>query len=495
MLTPNLKAAVGESAVSVLPDAVGFGLVAVGCKSHVEAMSVHSNSAKPVFVTGVQLVGCGNEIDKIGWPAIPKTGIEVTPNYPLPFSVQYAPKDVGEDDCSLEISTGFHGACTLGGQECAKTSDCKVGGAKCMGHSFAVPLVGAGTAGKARTDVFDSVSDNAVDVLFVIDNSGSMAGAQKNVANDFKEFIGVANLLSNNAYHLGIVTTDMMNSAHRGKLLEHDAMNKARVISPNSTGDPTGVFENLVKVGTQGSSVEQGLAAAEAALTLPLVYDTAKACTVAKDCVQGTQCVTGGDGNKACGGHNRGFLRKDARLEVVFVSDEEDKSAGTLSYYANFLSSVKGAANKGSLHAHAIIGVPGETSCQVQEGKRYNALAQSTGGVVASICSPSFAKDLESIAAAAFGTSHQFFLEMIAQESTIQVTTGSKPCRTARRLAGDADVVEDLGRFPPRVRLPRAFPGSCRGTLLGLPSQVSIATARTSGCPGFPGLSQGRMTD
>ena len=435
-LKPNLHAGVGKSAVAVLPDSIDFGMVPVGCKSKVETVRVYNNGTTPAFVTGASLIGCGVEVEKVGWPAIPKKGVEVTPNTPLPYSVQYAPQDVGEDNCTLEIVTGVNGTCSQGGEDCQTTSECKTAGAKCLGQTFAVPLTGKGTLDKEYTDVFDQAVGNQVDVLFVIDNSGSMGDEQTNLATNFKNFIGVATLFTNTAYHVGIITTDMAAGGQSGKLREHDAGNHARVISPNTTSDPTGVFAGQAKVGTNGSANEQGLAAAEAALTLPLIYDTGKACAADADCQKGDACVKGGDGKKACGGHNRGFLRKTAGLEIVFVSDEEDSSTAPINYYANFMSSIKGAANKGKFHAHAIIGIPGDKSCQVQEGKRYNAIAKSTGGIIASICSTSFAKDLKDIGTVAFGLSHQFFLTMVAQPSTIKVAIGKQPCPGAKASCG-----------------------------------------------------------
>ena len=48
------------------------------------------------------------------------------------------------------------------------------------------------------------------------------------------------------------------------------------------------------------------------------------------------------EGQKVCGGYNMGFLRKDATLEIVFVSDEEDQSPADLSFYINFFKNIKG---------------------------------------------------------------------------------------------------------------------------------------------------------
>ena len=47
---------------------------------------------------------------------------------------------------------------------------------------------------------------------------------------------------------------------------------------------------------------------------------------------------------------------------------------------------------------------------------------------MASICDKSFANSLKTIGEVAFGLSHQFFLTMTAEPSTIKVWVNGKPC-------------------------------------------------------------------
>ncbi|MEY3011699.1 MAG: hypothetical protein RIT45_434 [Pseudomonadota bacterium] len=427
---PNLEAGVGKSAVAVLPDQVDFGLVTVGCKSKVTEASVFNTGITPAFITKVELQGCGIEVDKVAWPGIPKTGLEVTQNTPVKFGLQYAPQNEGKDECQMIITTGVEGTCTdasgQGTTDCQTSADCK-GGETCLGQVFSVPIKGEGTLLDEFTDEFEQGAGKKVDVLFVIDNSGSMGDEQNNLAQNFKTFIQVATLWQND-FHLGVVTTDMQAGNQSGRL-----QGVPRVIT-HATADPTGKFQTNAKVGTNGSADEQGLAAAEAALTLPHVYDAGKACNTDADCPDKTLCVEEPDnpGTKGCGGHNRGFLRKQAGLEIVFVSDEEDSSTGNLSYYINFLYSIKGAANKGLFHAHAIVGLQNNSGssggCGAAKGNRYITVANDTGGKVASICDASFATALKNIGEVAFGLSHQFFLTMNAEPATIQVSINGQAC-------------------------------------------------------------------
>lgn len=436
-LAPNLEAGVGKSAVAVLPDQIDFGLVTVGCKSKVQEVSVYNAGITPVYVTKVELQGCGVEVDKVAWPGIPKTGLEVTQTVPQKFGLQYAPQNVGKDACQMVITTGVEGMCTdatgATGADCQTSADCTKAGETCMGQVFTVPLKGEGTLVDQYTDEFEQGAGKKVDVLFVIDNSGSMGDEQQNLVDNFKTFIQIASLWQND-YHLGVVTTDMDNGNHKGRLRESGGV---RVITPKTSGGTT-LFQTLAKVGTSGSGDEQGLAAAEAALTLPNVYDSGKPCSSDKDCGQGDGvCIPDPDGGaKFCGGHNRGFLRKQAGLEIVILSDEEDSSSAALKYYANFFWSIKGAANKGLFHLHAIVGLSSSRGsgggsgggCDASKGNRYITVANDTGGKVASICDKSFAQTLKNIGEVAFGLSHQFFLTMNAEPSTIQVTINGTAC-------------------------------------------------------------------
>ena len=433
--TPNILAKVGQSGVAVLPDSVDFGLVTVGCKSNVKYIRIYNTGNIPAYVTHVELQGCGLEVAKYKWPGIPKSGLEVTTSGPQELGLQYAPQNVGKDECQAVITTGVEGKCVdaIGNQvggDCKVTADCTQG-VLCKGQVFTVPLKGEGTLLDEYTDEFDLSAGKKVDVLFVIDNSGSMGDEQNNLATNFKSFVQIANLWQNN-YHLGVTTTDMKSDV--GRLREKSGL---RILTNKSIPSAASTFPDLAKLGTNGSADEQGLEAAKRALDVPNKYDSCDSkcitCKTDKDCPDKMLCVADGEGVKACGGHNRGFLRKQAGLEVVFVSDEEDSSPAAVSFYVNFLKSIKGFANKGLMHAHAIVGTTqssgsGGGGCGAQKGNRYLTVAKETGGKAASICDPSFAKTLQDIGNVAFGLSHQFFLTMNAQPNTIQVWVDGKAC-------------------------------------------------------------------
>jgi PKD repeat protein len=133
----------------------------------------------------------------------------------------------------------------------------------------------------------------ALDVLFVVDNSAGMTEKQAVLAAGLHAFLDPL-LASPVDFHLGVVSTDMSNPAESGRLL---APPGNPTILTRETADLPVVLAAAVQLGKSGDGFEKGLQAMEAALSPPLVD-----------------------------AENRGFLRPDARLLVLFVSDEEDCS-------------------------------------------------------------------------------------------------------------------------------------------------------------------------
>ena len=148
---------------------------------------------------------------------------------------------------------------------------------------------------KKRTDTFNPYP-RPVDILFVVDNSGSMTQEQEKLANSFDKFI--TELMQNQIhdYQIGVITTDMGNCTQgcgrlRGtpKILTNK-MNAQQLIS---------AFAKNVNVSSQSSRFERGLDAVRAALSRPLIDDP---------------------------NANKGFLRPGVPLVVIFVTDENDCS-------------------------------------------------------------------------------------------------------------------------------------------------------------------------
>jgi hypothetical protein len=110
------------------------------------------------------------------------------------------------------------------------------------------------------------------------------------------------------------------------------------------------------------------------------------------------------------GGPNAGFLRPNAALAVIVVSDEDDSSYGDPGYYARAFRGAKGKGNE-SLVTFSTIGGTTPQGCYppgeqvffgglAEPAFRYSSVSTKTGGVIGSICDASFEDTLVQIAQA-----------------------------------------------------------------------------------------------
>jgi len=244
----------------------------------------------------------------------------------------------------------------------------------------------------AQTDRFDQLKASSIDILFVVDNSGSMQPHQEALAANFARFMDIVDPLPNERgepgevdYRLAIATTDTDTQA--GKLQGNPA-----VIQPGPGA--LDAFRKNVIVGTNGAAREQGLRAAEFAL---------EAAGKLKD----------GNGKKA-------FMRDNAFLYVIFVSDEDDKSFGEVRYYQRRFESLKGVGNENTVLASAIAG-PVPDGCLIgdkpaaEPGERYLELAKLTGGVLGNLCTTDWAATLRELAFTGLGLRKRFQLNLPVQ--------------------------------------------------------------------------------
>jgi hypothetical protein len=248
-----------------------------------------------------------------------------------------------------------------------------------------------------QVDVFRQATVPQVDVLWAVDNSSSMKEEQEALARNFEEFYKYMEQLvdpdsEEEVFHIGVISTDVYDPDHRGKLLGNPN------IITDATPNAAEVFAENVNVGLEGKGDEQGFYAAVLALTEPLVSTL-----------------------------NAGFLRDDAYLFIIFVSDEDDRSFGEVGYYLKKIEQIKDIGNDGMIKAASVVGDVPEVPawCReekfVEPGERYAQLAEGTGGLVLSICDDDFATHLDELGFSAAGLRRQFRLTRRAVPETIQV--------------------------------------------------------------------------
>ena len=306
----------------------------------------------------------------------------------------------------------------------------------------------------------DAVFNNQLDILWVVDNSGSMQPLQTNMVTNFNSFISNFQTKGYD-FRMAVTATDaykantqfvQYNSGNAGLSLFQDGA---------ANGDPSGVFviipstPNLDNVfvanattGINGSGDERAFSS----------MATAMANT-----------------------NNPAFLRSNSFFAIIILSDEDDFSnysrtegswgsndaldhcyvnsamdqIATTAYsgpnhvsacasqtppdsvqsYVNYFDSMTqstGTTRRWNVSAITVL----DSACQAShmgtnpsgaswvtvEGQRYVQLSQATNGIQGSICDASYANSLSAIAAQITTLSTQFFLNQVPQVSTIVVT-------------------------------------------------------------------------
>lgn len=168
-----------------------------------------------------------------------------------------------------------------------------------------------------------------VDILFVIDNSGSMADNQEKLIRNFPGFAqSIEERLGEKVdYHVGVVTSDAFagnapecqmlgalvsqtNSADGSPAQCFEAGRSERFLTGKD--DVPGQFSCIANVGAEGSGAEDLIGAARAAL-------------------QGT----------TTGSCNAGFLRPDSLLVLAFLTDEDTFTEGDVETWKDGLAAIE----------------------------------------------------------------------------------------------------------------------------------------------------------
>lgn len=251
-------------------------------------------------------------------------------------------------------------------------------------------------------DAFVQDPTEKVDILIVIDNSGSMQGWQLLLGARFTEFIS-AFVDADVDYHIGVTTTTVHEVSPNDSCRQEDIdeipppghLAQGRYITTQSE-DAESIFADLVNVGTCGSGDERGLEAARLALAPETVA-----------------------------GPSYGFIRPDAALSLIFVSDEQDASPDPVHDYIHELYEVKGQRERGAVNASALV-VTDLDACIVtavgsSEGSRYVRVAEEMGGVIGNLCNTNFVEMVSQLSLNASRVKDTFFLSEWPDAATMRV--------------------------------------------------------------------------
>lgn len=307
-------------------------------------------------------------------------------------------------------------------------------------HAVAFALTGCGKSESSFSILQQSQGfqqaqakvNNKIDILWVIDNSGSMNPLQQNLINNYASFMTTF-MTKGFDFQMAVTTSDayLAHADYRddatfaqfkdGAGATHTGI---RVVT-EETANALEVFKINANQGATGSGDERVFQSMLEALNNPI---------------------------------NAGFLRPGAFLAVVILSDEDDFSnptrpegvgtdhdynqAGLLavsSIVAQLDAITSSSATKRNYNVSAI--TVKDTTCLNQHkqnapsatlGTRYLELAGLTDGITGSVCDPSFAQSLDFIQQKIVELTTQFLLERQPIVSTISVSIDGVP------LANDA---------------------------------------------------------
>lgn len=290
-----------------------------------------------------------------------------------------------------------------------------------------------------------SMTDTKMDILWVIDNSGSMRPSQDELATNFGSFI--QDFSSKNFdYQISVVTSD----AYRAYPAFNNGSyvwSKAAFKDGTNQTSHTGVFiinpltSNLINTfmvnitqGISGNGDERPFQSFKAAL------DSANP-----------------------GSYNQAFRRPGSFLAIILVTDEDDFSNDTNTYlenqynnpslhtvasYDSWLSTLTGSSTSARRYSVSAMTIPDQnclTHIQSQPnnpggqkiGQRVMALANLTKGAVGSLCG-NFGDTLQDLADNILSASTQFYLDREPIPSSIQVfVNGVSIPNEATNPAGD----------------------------------------------------------
>ncbi len=224
-----------------------------------------------------------------------------------------------------------------------------------------------------------------VDVLWLVDNSSSMEEEQIGIAANFPVFLDYF-IGSGLDYHIGVISTDMYDTAHQGRLVQRWGH---RWIDP-LTQNPQDVLSSMTLLGTGGSGDEKGRDPIFAAL------------------------------NQHKHGWNQGFYRESAGLHVIVISDEEDSSdAIGEEEFLVWMENLKWGEHE--LTFSSIVAPDPICPGANDPGVEYIRYTERLGGIYWPICDDDWAVVLEQLGIQAASLDREYFLSQIPIPETLEV--------------------------------------------------------------------------
>lgn len=375
--------------LSIEPVNVDYGQISIGCDNE-ERITIRNNGNLDLEILNIiQMVTHPPDI-LMEFGSLPALPWVVQPEQEIDFLVSYIPTDVNYDESIITVESN-----------------------DAANPEVIVTQAGDGDVEHWFTETFTQSEIVTVDIIFVVDNSGSMSIFQNSLATQMANFTSVF-ITAGVDYRIAFITTD-----------------SAQFISWNGYSwvdnqhiDPSGWMINVISnIGINGSSMEKGIEYAY----LSLLGDAAP---------------------------GAGFWRDSATLSFIYISDEKDWSNGGYQSYFAYFDNVKPDINM--LRQFAVIGdYPGGCnlvtpygSRHAQEGIGYYHMTQRYSGDWYSICAPDWGMQIQSLATTIANRSAFNLSENDVMESSIQVTVNGQITSSWSYNSTNNSIIFDRGSIP-----------------------------------------------
>ena len=358
--------------MTVDPVEFDYGTISMGCDNE-ERITIRNDGNLPLIIDSVsQMVTQPVDI-LMEFGSLPVPPWLLQPDQEVDFLVSYIPDDTGFDDSAITV----------------KGNDPQT-------PEVQVVQFGEGVFEQwiVQTHIQEEVP--FLDIIFVIDNSGSMNMFQNELANQMTAFLNIFTL-SGADYHLGFITTDRRSLQGSGAVFWID----------NSFINPVDWAQGVIgSIGLGGSGIEKGI-------------------KFAKEVLENTDPIQGAAPGTP-------FWRTDATLVIIYVSDEPDFSDGTWTSYTPFFDSIKPSVDM-TRHFAVIGDYPSGCLWQSAFGPRsvgygggYWDMTQRYNGDWYSICAADWGNQMQDLADTV--TTHRSFPleEPDPIEETIYVTVNGQ---------------------------------------------------------------------
>ncbi len=366
--------------IEVSPEALEFGYVMTDCDSNPQDVTITNVGDADLIIDSIEFSGSGS-----GAFSYEGTAATLAPEDSAVLAVTFSPTAwITYDDAELLIVSN-------------DPDEGEVG----------VPTAGVGSEDPYYDETFEQGVPGPVDILWVVDNSGSMEDEIIRVKDEFNVFIGEFINLDLD-FHMGAVTTDMDHPEDSGRLQGSPTW------FDNTYADPEAAFgATMDEIYAQtGSGSEKGFEATEAALTEPLLS-----------------------------GYNAGFYRDttddgtEVAIHTIIVTDEDDDSSISSSSFSSWYNGLKSDPDMANFSA--ICGDPVSSSSwlggcfewdsasgrmlEASAGTQYVEAVDATGGYWASICTAEFSEALQYLSLETMGMSAVY--ELTHEPTSIALTS------------------------------------------------------------------------